>query len=183
MSIEIEKKYRLNETERERLSQRLSEAGALCEGTEFEENTIYTGGNLVPGRSILRVRRVGGRAVLTYKERFPSSSSIKRQREEETLVDDAEALSAILDALGLTPALVYEKRRETWRVSSGPIVVIDELPFGLFAEIEGEEDAIEDAEKLLGLERVEAEPATYPQLTAQHGQRNGAAIEARFKNN
>jgi adenylate cyclase, class 2 len=179
MGIEIEKKYRLSREESHRLSERLRETGAEREGMEFEENTIYTGGNLERGRSILRVRMVDGQAILTYKERFPSTSSIKQQREEETRVDDAEALRAILDALGFVPALVYEKRRETWRLS-GAIVAVDELPFGLFAEIEGEESAIEEAERLLELEMAAAEMATYPQLTEQHGRRTRSGIEARF---
>lgn len=179
MSIEIEKKYRLTSEQREQLSARLSEAGAGYEGMEFEENTIYTGGNLVPGRSALRVRRVEGKAILTYKERFPSASTVKRQREEETRVENAEALAAILAALGLVPALVYEKRRQTWLLA-GAVVVIDELPFGLFAEIEGEETAIEEVERILGLEDAEAEQATYPQLTERHGRRQGTTIEARF---
>jgi predicted adenylyl cyclase CyaB len=179
MGLEIEKKYRLSREERERLVNSLPEAGAVREGTEFEENTIYIGGNLDPKRSILRVRRVGGEAILTYKERFPNASAIKHQREEETRVEDAETLASILEALGYLPSLVYEKRRETWRLK-GALVMIDELPFGLFAEIEGEEKAIEEAERLLRLEDVEAEMATYPQLTAQYGERKGTATEARF---
>lgn len=178
--IEIEKKYRLKSDERERLAARLLEVGAERAGIEFEENTIYTGGNLAAKRSVLRLRRVDGKAILTYKERFPTSSAIKRQREEETRVGDAEALAAILDALGFSPALVYEKRRETWRVAN-TLVMVDELPFGLFAEIEGEEDAIKETEQKLELSGVEAEMATYPQLTMQHGERNGTTIEARFK--
>jgi adenylate cyclase class 2 len=179
MGIEIEKKYRLNSRERERLLARLLETGAERESVEFEENTIYAGGRLEPGRSALRVRRVEGATILTYKERFPSRSSIKRQREEETRVENAEALAAILESLGYSPALVYEKRRETWRVA-GAVVVVDELPFGLFAEIEGEEKAIMEAERLLELEDAEAELSTYPQLTEQYGERKGTAIEARF---
>lgn len=180
MAIEIEKKYRLRGVEHERLSARLSEVGAVRVGDEFEENTIYTGGQLDPERSVLRVRRVRGAAILTYKERFPSESSIKHQREEETEVADADALAAILDALGYSPALVYEKRRETWHLS-GAVIVLDELPFGLFAEIEGEESAIREAERLLDLQDAEAEMATYPHLTEQHGERTGTRIEARFK--
>jgi adenylate cyclase class 2 len=179
MGIEIEKKYRLGSGERERLSARLVEAGAEHVASDFEENTIYTGGNLVPGRSVLRVRRIEGKAILTYKERFPSDSAVKRQREEETNVENAEALAAILDALGFEPVVVYEKRRETWRLA-GAIVVVDELPFGLFAEIEGEEQTIKEAERLLRLEDAEAEMATYPQLSLQHGQRKGSTTEARF---
>ena len=118
MSIEIEKKYRLEGEERERLRARLRQAGAMSEGVEFEENIIYTGGHLDSKRSILRLRRTGDTTLLTYKERFPSSSAIKHQREEETRVEDAEALASILDALGYVPALVYEKRRETWRTGT-----------------------------------------------------------------
>jgi adenylate cyclase class 2 len=180
MGIEIEKKYRLRREAHAGLSARLLEAGAEHVASDFEENTIYTGGNLEPSRSVLRVRRTEDRAILTYKERFPSDSAIKHQREEETSVDNAEALAAILDALGFEPAVVYEKRRETWHLA-GAIVVVDELPFGLFAEIEGEAQNIKEAERLLHLEDAEAEMATYPQLTVEHGQRKGRTIEARFK--
>ena len=180
MSIEIEKKYRLTEDERQRVLQRLGEIGAAHVGDEFEENTLYAGGQLHLKQSVLRLRRVGKRATLTYKERFPSISGIKHQREDETRVEDAEAMAAILDALGFKPALVYEKRRATWRMADTEVVV-DELPFGLFLEIEGEEQAIIETEKLLGLGDAEVEMETYPQLTSKHGKRIGEMIESRFK--
>ena len=85
---------------------------------------------------MLRLRRVEGKATLTYKKALPTVSSIKQRREEETVVADPEAMEAILVALGFTPALVYEKRRQTWRLGKTEIV-IDVLPFGLFMEIEG----------------------------------------------
>lgn len=180
MSIEIEKKYRLTNEHAEPLRRRLEK---VCVGeggrVVFEENIIYTGPGLDPHRRVLRLRRVDGRAVFTFKEREQTDAAIKRQREEETEVADADALAAILDALGYHPALVYEKRRATWRVA-GAEVVLDELPFGLFVEIEGEEEAILDAEKLLGLESAHAEHAPYPQLTQRHGTKKGDVIEARF---
>ena len=180
MPIEIEKKYRLESGQVGPLRRRLKEAGAEGEGTaEFEENVIYTGPGLDPARRVLRLRRKGGRAVFTFKERDLSGSPVKRQREEETEVSDAGALAAILEALGYRPALVYEKRRETWHVA-GTEVVIDELPFGLFVEIEGEEARILEAEKLLGLDRAEAEHAPYPSLTLRHGTKRGDVVEARF---
>ena len=131
MPIEIEKKYRLTRRQRQELQRRLPEIGAIFEGEEFEENTLYSGGALEIGTSVLRLRRVGNGAVLTYKQRFPSSSPIKQQQEDETQVSDAGAMEAILDALGFVPALVYEKRRATWRLGEAEIVS-DELPFGLF---------------------------------------------------
>ena len=180
MAVEIEKKYRLTAEQVGPLRRRLVGAGAEGEGAaEFEENVIYTGPGLDPGRRVLRLRRKGGRALFTYKERELSDSAVKRQREEETEVSDADALASILEALGYRPALVYEKRRETWRVA-GAEVVLDELPFGLFVEIEGEEARILEAETLLGLGAAEPEHAPYPELTLRHGVRRGDAFEARF---
>jgi adenylate cyclase, class 2 len=179
MGIEIEKKYRLTKKQREQVLQRLSEIGAVAQGEEFEENILYNGDAIDMGRCVLRLRRTDGKAVLTYKERFPSSSPIKQQREDETQVSDAEAMDAILDALGFTPALVYEKRRATWRLGDAEIA-IDELPFGLFMEIEADEAEIKRIERQLGIKGLRAEPATYPQLTARHGRHHGWLIEARF---
>jgi adenylate cyclase class 2 len=180
MGIEIEKKYRLTREQYEQLISRLRESSAIAVGEEFEENTLYAGGNLDLSRQVLRLRRVGGRAILTYKERFASASAIKHQREDETIVEDAQALAAILDALGYKPALIYEKQRATWRLG-GAEVVVDELPFGLFAEIEGEENAIREVEQQLGLAEIEAEMASYPELTRRHGENRGNMIEARFQ--
>jgi adenylate cyclase class 2 len=180
MAVEIENKYRLAAGQVEGLRRRLAEVGAEGEGAAvFEENTIYTGPGLDPRRRVLRLRRMGARAVFTFKERDPSGSAVKRQREEETEVADAGALAAILEALGYTPVLVYEKRRETWRLA-GAEVVLDELPFGLFAEIEGEEARILEAESLLALGGAEAEHASYPALTLRHGDEREGVFEARF---
>lgn len=179
MPIEIEKKYRLTKKQRQSLLRRLPEIGARLEGEEFEENTLYSGETLHFGRTVLRLRRVGKKAVLTYKERFPTSSSIKHQREDETGVDDPAAMDAILDALGFTPALVYEKRRVTWRLGESEIV-IDELPFGLFMEIEGQEIDIKAIERKLGIKGLRVERATYPQLTLKNGTKFGNVVEARF---
>jgi adenylate cyclase class 2 len=179
MRIEIEKKYRLTKKQREEVLRRLPEIGAKRKGEEFEVNTLYAGENLDMGRAVLRLRRIGKRGILTYKERFPTRATIKHQREDETRVDDPEAMELILAALGFAAALVYEKRRETWTLQKTEIV-IDELPFGLFMEIEGTEQSIRDLESKLAIKRLRSEPATYPQLTLKHGTDYGGVIESRF---
>jgi len=177
--IEVEKKFRLTKRQRDAVLKRLPEVGASLEGEDFEENTLYSGEALKDGMCVLRLRRVGGKATLTYKKRIPTSSAIKQQREEETGIADPEALEAILEALGFTPALVYEKRRQTWRLGKTEIV-IDVLPFGLFMEIEGRAPEIKAVERKLGLKGLRTEHATYPQLTAKHGKVYDGLIEARF---
>ena len=179
MPIEIEKKYRLTQKRRVAVERRLHEIGASSKPVEFEENTLYRGGRLELGSYALRLRRVGARAILTFKQRLPSKSSIKHQQEEETEVSDAEAAHAILTALGFRPALVYEKRRTRFDLGRSEIV-IDELPFGLFMEIEGTEKEITRVEALLGIEDLPAVMETYPMLTARLGKDRKGIVEARF---
>ena len=177
--IEIEKKFRLTKRQRDAVVRRLPEIGATLRGEEFEENILYRGGTLSVESSILRLRRAGGKATLTYKKRIPTSAAIKQQREDETGVADPEAMEAILDALGFTPALVYEKRRQTWVLGKTEIV-IDVLPFGLFMEIEGPATSIRAVERKLDLKGLRTEHATYPELAAKHGKTRDGLIEARL---
>jgi adenylate cyclase, class 2 len=177
--IEIEKKFRLTKPQRDAVLKRLPKIGARPRPEELEENTLYSGAGLELGRSVLRLRRVGKEATLTFKQKIPIASSIKHQREDESQVADAEAIDAILDGLGYRPALVYEKKRQTWRLGKAEIA-IDELPFGLFMEIEGSETTIREIENQLAIKGLRAERQTYPELARKHGKQFGDVIEARF---
>lgn len=180
MPIEVEKKYRLNEAQKSVVQRRLAEIGAEHSGEEFEENTLFGSRSLDLGNSVLRLRRAGTRTVLTHKRRLPGESAIKYQQENETVVEDGDAMLAILSGLGFFPTLTYEKFRDTWRVDDVE-VVIDRLPFGLFMEIEGSEEAIASTEQKLEITELEAEHSTYPALARQHGKVTGEVIESRFQ--
>lgn len=179
--VEIEKKYRLTPELVEKISGSLQELGARFEGADREENTIYGGPALdgPVGMGIVRIRRTQDRSILTFKRRVESQSDVKHQIEYETEIANADSMDKIVRQLGLEPKLIYEKRRKTWRLRDVE-VVIDELPFGLFMEIEGSMTGIKEAEMLLAIEDVETEHETYPRLTSQLGKRSGNVIEARF---
>jgi adenylate cyclase class 2 len=179
MPIEIEKKYRLTKKQRSAIERRLRDLSLVAGELEHEENTIYRGGHLDKPGSALRLRRVNGRAKLTFKQRRPSKSAIKHQQEEEVVVADADAMAAILAALNFRPGLIYDKRRTRWKVGKAT-VVIDELPFGLFMEIEAPVREIKRVEKSLGAEKIPVEMETYPSLTRQFGVERRGVIEARF---
>ena len=172
----------MTEDEVARLRRVLGELGARDEGEVFEVNTLFAGNGLDAERCALRVREEAGRrTMLTYKERPDSEpEAVKRRHEIETEVADAEAITALLEALGYRPTLVYEKRRATYQLG-GAEVVLDELPFGWFVEIEGEEIDILDAERRLELTAAEHVHETYPELTRRHGLRAGDIVEARFQ--
>lgn len=179
MSVEIEKKYRLTREWRVRIEDELKELGAEFVGEDFEENTIYGGEVLARSASVVRIRRTETRSVLTFKHRIEDVSDAKHQIEYESDISDAESVAKILHELELEPKIVYEKRRSTWKLRSVE-VVLDELPFGLFMEIEGSLTAIDEAESLLGINELETEHETYPRLTTRLGKRNGNIVEARF---
>jgi adenylate cyclase class 2 len=179
MAIEIEKKYRLTEAQREEVLERLSEIEASFEGEDFEENILYRGGILDEKRAVLRVRKIGDKAILTFKQRIQNQFDTKHQIEHETSVDDPQEIENIIENLGFKKRLIYEKRRKTWHFRNVEIVV-DELPFGLFMEIEGSITAIAEAEMFLDIEDLIVEHKTYPNLTAEFGSPNGDLIEARF---
>ena len=179
MAIETEKKYCLTENQFKQMPAELKEIGAVFCGEDFEENMIYGGAGLSEKNAILRIRKTQSKTVLTYKKRIQNEFSVKQQIEYETEVADVEAIEKIVESLGLIKSLIYEKRRRTWTYRETEIV-LDELPFGYFMEIEGAFTAIAEAEMLIGAEDFETEHETYPRLTARLGKQNGSAIEARF---
>lgn len=179
MAIETEKKYRLTEEQFKQIAGELKEIGAEYAGEDFEENMIFGGGILSEQKAILRIRKTQDKTILTYKKRIQNEFAVKQQIEHETEVTDFEAIEKIVESLGLVKSLVYEKRRRTWKFKNVEIV-LDELPFGSFMEIEGSITEIAEAEMLIGAEDFETEYETYPRLTAQLGKQNGNTIEARF---
>ena len=179
MAIEIEKKYKITLAQREKVLARLRETGAELMGEDFETNELYGGGGLEQKKAVLRVRKIGERAILTYKRRIKNDSPVKHQIEHETEVANPNELEKIIENLGFEKRLVYEKRRQTWRLDGGEIL-LDELPFGLFMEIEGSADDIHAIEVKLGAGDFRVEHETYPKLTFHLGEENGKIIEARF---
>lgn len=182
MNIETEKKYRLSRKRLDEIIARLTELGAEFNKEVFEVNYQHRGGEIDERGATLRLRKIGDFTVLTYKEKVKSEDGIKQRLEYETSVADVEAMENIIERLGYQLSAVYEKRRKYWHLGDVE-VVLDELPFGLYMEIEGTLEAIAKAEKILKLKAIEREPRGYPRLTIKYGKTvNGVAI-AKFERN
>jgi predicted adenylyl cyclase CyaB len=169
---EIEVKYRLSgSAEQARLRERLRAAGARPGGRMAEENVLFDrpDGVLRRGDCVLRVRVLNGGpvGVLTYKGPAQRQAGLKQRTEWESPVGDAPATCIILEGLGYRPMLRYAKEREVWHLA-GTEVALDALAFGWFCEIEGTPETIRRVVDALGLADRVAEPASYPQLMAQH---------------
>jgi adenylate cyclase, class 2 len=179
MAVETEKKYRLTRAQYEEVLANLKELKAEFRGEDFEVNELYGGGILEEQQAILRVRKIQGKTVLTYKRNLRNNLGIKQHTEYETQVSDAQATENIIKSLGFDLEMVYEKRRKTWNLNQVE-VVLDELPFGLFMEVEGKVTEIAMIEMLLEAENYEVELNTYPKLTFDLGLEKNGVIEARF---
>jgi adenylate cyclase, class 2 len=180
MAIETERKYRLSVKRLDTVTAKLVELGAIYRKEVFEVNYQHRGGEMDERGATLRLRKIGDFTVLTYKEKVKTETGTKQKIEYETSVADVDAMEKIIEHLGYRLTAVYEKRRKYWHLNAVE-VVIDELPFGLFMEIEGTIEAIEEVEKMLGLKEAEREPRGYPRLTIKYGTMNGSVAEARFE--
>jgi len=132
---------------------RLERLGAkLTAPRVYERNVRYENAEktLTPAGIVLRLRQ-DARARLTYKEGGTAREGIVSRTEIEVEVSDFDAMQTILGKLGYHPHLIYEKYRTTYELD-GAEIVLDEMPYGNFVEIEGDAPLIETLVKRLGLE-------------------------------
>ena len=85
---------------------------------------------------VLRLRR-DTEIRLTYKGASKNEQGILSHEEIEFRVEDFEKAKQFLEALGYQKLVYYEKYRTTYKLNS-TFIMLDELPYGNFVEIEGE---------------------------------------------
>ena len=137
----------------------------------FEHNTLYDSPQreLRGRRQILRLRRYGDKCVLTHK-RTPEDTDDSRYKtriETETSIGDCDALGEVFAQLGYAPVFVYEKFRTEWSypLSSKPAhLVLDETAIGVWAELEGPPEWIEQMLDELHIERASCLTDSYGTL-------------------
>ena len=187
MPTELECKIRVDS--HEPIRRRLRDARAEYVGRVQEVNGIFDDAafRLRKRGCGLRVRSItvldgeGPSATLTYKGPI-QASAFKRREELEVSIGKADAASAILEALGFQRRILFEKRRESWRVGSLH-VELDEVPtLGFFVEIEAStEDEIGSVMVQLGLEGEAHLARGYVSMLADRNDSSrGDPIEIRF---
>ncbi len=138
---EIEAKFYLPQLDdiRPRIN---SLGGKLTSSRIFERNLRFdTSDRQLSGEhSLLRLRQDRS-AVLAYKH----AASVEVRTEIEVEVDDFETTRILLEKLGFEVFFIYEKYRETYTLEPCSIM-LDELPFGYFIEIEG--NSLDDVKRV-----------------------------------
>jgi len=151
--------------------------GRLIQPREFEDNIVYDrdGNPLKAAGRLLRLRRSGQTALLTYKAPVAGDHRHKVRQEEETVVEDPAAVEALLEGLGFRPIYRYQKYRTLFEVGDLH-VCLDETPLGCYVELEGPPDQIDRAAEVMGMPRERYVLETYRELQEKHAMEHG--IEA-----
>ena len=150
----------------DRVESRLLELDArLLQGRILETNIRFD----LPGaplRAEGRVLRLRGdtSAKFTYKSASTNEQGVLSREEIEFGVEDFEKAKRFLEALGYQKLVYYEKYRTTYELND-LLIMLDELPYGNFVEIEGATvDAIHAIADQLNLEWDSAIATSYNAL-------------------
>lgn len=137
-----------------RVEMRLRELKAhLIQPRVHEANLRFDNpnGDLRRDLKVLRLRQ-DTEAKFTFKG--PSEmreGGVLSRREIEFKVGNFESAKEFLEALGYVPVVFYEKYRTTYELNDVHIM-LDELPYGDFVEIEGENiNTLREVARLIGL--------------------------------
>jgi adenylate cyclase class 2 len=148
-SREIEAKFSVPDLEEIRRCV-LNLGGKVSIAKHLEHNRYFDtpDRHLKSGRQILRIRS-DSHIHMTYKRQ---AGTFEDRIEIELALDNVDDAQAMLQALGYELILRYSKERETYELHDVQ-VMLDELPFGQFVEIEGPSlDSVRKVSNSLGLD-------------------------------
>ncbi len=143
----------------------LEAAGAeLVTARVHERNVRYENESetLNKQKIVLRLRQDND-VRLTYKAGKAVMDGIISRFEAEVTVSDFDTMDTILRLLRFEPYMTYEKYRTTYTLGNAEIV-LDELPYGHFVEIEGDIKTIEAVIHKLGFSEFERLPYSYSEI-------------------
>jgi adenylate cyclase class 2 len=170
---EIEIKLRFDSPDEARRI--LEQAGATRVGERmFEDNVIYDDRTrtLEAARKVLRLRRYGDIATLTFKAPVEGNFRHKVREEHETAVADPEEVDALLAGLGFEPVYRYQKFRTHYEIG-GLAASLDETPVGCFVELEGAPEAIDRTAEAMSVRPEEYVLASYRELHEERARARG----------
>lgn len=159
----VERELKFARVEIEALRERLLELEAeRVRSAAHEDNWLLDReGELLDQGCVLRLRKDGHGAWLTFKGPAHLEGRVKVRSEQEIEVGDAEKALDLFLGLGYTVARRYQKIREDWRLG-GVTISLDRTPIGDFAEFEGE--GAETVARRCGFDAQQAERRSYLRL-------------------
>ncbi|MBN1305543.1 MAG: class IV adenylate cyclase [Anaerolineales bacterium] len=161
------------------INTRLLELGArLLQPRIFEQNLRFDtpDATLSHSHQALRLRQ-DTTARLTFKgPRLNSQTGISRRQEFEFSVGDFDQAQSFLQALGYQVIFIYEKYRTVFSLKDTE-VMLDEMPYGNFIEIESSDPrSIRRAAGLLKIRWETSVPFSYAALFSNLKEKNNLSF-------
>ena len=179
----MEKELKFLHVDHDGMRRKMSGTGVRTAAAYYERNLVFDTPDrtLKSAETLLRLRQKPGKAMLTVKQPPESDevSALKVYQEREMEVGDFETMVGLLESVGFEVAFAYEKFREKWAFMDC-VVCLDRLPFGDYAEIEGEEAEVLACAEVLGLDRATASKATYHALNLEWRADSGLPPDENF---
>lgn len=158
--------------------------GKLVRPRVLEKNYRFDDENkaLTKSYKVLRLRQ-DTTTYLTFKGPMTEEEGVKKRREIEFIVSDFDAAHEFLHALGYQVYMIYEKYRTVY-IKDNTEISVDELPYGNFIEIEGDDPKlIHSICTQLGLDWNMRIPESYSSLFERLKDERGWRIrDLTFKN-
>ena len=131
----------------------LSLGATLVQPRQYENNLRFDTPDRQLSRSLAALRlRQDNQARMTYKGPPLDEGGARLRQELEFVVSDFAMARLFLEALGYQVVVMYEKYRATYALGE-TLVTLDEMPYGLFVEVEGKDTGrIRQVSKQLGLD-------------------------------
>lgn len=181
MAVEIEAKLRFDDLDL--IRERLGTSAAALARRVLETNIFFDteDRSLLAADEGLRLRvnrdlESGSEDVIITYKGPRQHGQLKSREETELSVASAIDAATLLEKLGYSRVLTFEKRRESWRLDECH-VELDELPYlGTFVEIEGpNEETVLSVKRKLGLADLANVKASYIAMLMTHLQEHGIA--------
>jgi adenylate cyclase class 2 len=176
VSTETEVKIKIEDPEN--LCCQLERLGsARVSARHFEDNHLldFPDESLHREHRLIRIRKIEGRGVLTYKGPPRPDGLFKTREELETSFGDADLALRIFEQIGMRAYFRYQKYRQEFELD-GVHIAVDETPIGNYVELEGAKESIHGLAQKLGFKESQFVSLSYYSLFEEHCRKTGIVL-------
>ncbi len=175
--IKIEKEIKIKVIEYKVLLVKLLKNGAVILNKSKEKTIrLDTPDMDLENRGVFLRVRSGSNNTITMKEKIGEDKNVRSRKETEFEISDVDQMAYILEKLGFTFSRIMEKYRINLQYK-GAILSIDDMPFGMYLEIEGTEEQIETITVELGYSADDKVLGTYWDVFEEYKKENNLTGE------
>lgn len=157
--------------DRKKIIRKILSLGAKEGLEELIEERYYDteAGDITNKKNMLRLREVGSKSELTYKDGKIKNKDFLIYEEIESLVGNFQAIDTILKKLGFKLIIERQKNRKSFLLNSLKVEIHQYPKIPAWLELEGEKEAIYNMLEKLGYEKSQTTSQTDSEIIDLYG--------------